>query len=270
MSPAIAAIAFTAGILGLFMLDRDPKVRSSFALAIPMVWLSIGGSRVVSEWLNPTTTMAGEAYIEGNPLDRNIQTMLMVAGMAVLFRRRRKAGRLLRANAPILIFFGYCALSILWSDYPATSFRRWVKAVGDVVMVMVVLTDPDPSAAVKMPARVGFILMPASILLMRYFPEMARGFDSITGQPAYTGVTTSKNSLGMICLIFGLGAVWRFLGAYWSRERAGRAGRLLAHGAVVVLVFWLLRLGDSSLPEELVQSSPLLSWEQPPFSSPNS
>ena len=54
MNPQAATVAFAIGILALFVLDRDPKARTTFALWIPIVWLSIGGSRVVSQWLDPT------------------------------------------------------------------------------------------------------------------------------------------------------------------------------------------------------------------------
>jgi len=244
MSSQIATVAFVIGILALFALDRDPKARTSFVLLIPMVWLSIGGSRVVSEWLNPTTqTLASSiatTYMEGNPVDRTVQTVLLTLGMIVLARRGQRLWQLLRANGPILLFFLYCGTSTLWSDYPDVTIRRWIKALGDLVMVLVVLTDRDSSAALKLPARVGFLLLPLSVLLMKYYPALARGFDDITGEPTYTGVTTSKNSLGMICLVFGLGSVWRFLEAYRRRDRAQRTGKLMAaHGVVIGLAMWL-------------------------------
>ncbi|MDH4186726.1 MAG: DUF5935 domain-containing protein, partial [Nitrospira sp.] len=242
MSPQVATLVFAVGIIVLFVLDRDPKGRTSFALSIPMIWLAIGGSRVVSQWLNPTeqasASAVGSAYMEGNPIDRTIQAVLMMIGMIVLVRRSQKLWQLLRANGPILLFLLYCGSSTLWSDFPEVAFRRWIKALGDLIMVLVVLTDRDRSAALKLPARVGFLLIPLSILFMKYYPHLARSFDEIGGSE-YTGVATSKNSLGMVCLIFGLGSVWRFLEAYRSQDRAQRTGKLVAHGTIIVLAMWL-------------------------------
>ena len=45
----IATLAFFAGILGLFVLNRDRTVTTSKALWIPVVWLWIAGSRPVSK-----------------------------------------------------------------------------------------------------------------------------------------------------------------------------------------------------------------------------
>jgi exopolysaccharide production protein ExoQ len=166
-------------------------------------------------------------------------------GVIVLLGRARRVWEVLKANIPVVLFFLYCGLSTLWSDFPDTTFRRWIKAVGDLVMVLVVLTDADRSAALKLPARVGFLLIPLSILLLKYFPQLARDFNDITGEPEYTGVATSKNGLGMVCMLFGLGSVWRFLDAYRSEEGRRRIGRLVAHGTIVLMVLWLFRLADS-------------------------
>src|SRR5882762_6466502 len=141
MTPLIASVVFGLGILGLFVLDRNREARTSKALWIAVVWLLIAGSRNVSEWVQYGPTVdSGDRYVEGNPLDRNVLTGLLVLGAIVLVGRRRKTAALLRANVPILLYFTYCGLSAFWSDYPDVSFKRWIKALGDIVVVLVVLT----------------------------------------------------------------------------------------------------------------------------------
>src|SRR5437868_14984547 len=90
--------------------------------------------------------------------------------VVVLAKRGCKVGKLLSANGAIVLFLLYCGASILWADYPDVTFKRWIKALGDLAMVLIVLTDEDPSAALKrLLARVGFVLIPASILLAKYY-----------------------------------------------------------------------------------------------------
>src|SRR6266852_2726470 len=215
MSPNLATLAFTLGILTLFFLNRDKEARTSKALWLPVVWLCIAGSRMVSEWMAPTavsTSVTGSRYLDGSPFDRNLLTILLLIGVVVLLLRGARVWSLLKSNWPILLFFFYCLLSIAWSDFPDVAFKRWVKALGDIVMVLVVLTDTNPSAAVKrLLARVGFVLIPISLLFIKYYPDWGRAYDPGAWTPMYTGVTTNKNQLGMIALISGLGAVWRFL-----------------------------------------------------------
>ena len=265
MPPGIATIVFAAGILGLFWLDRDRKTHTSVALWIPVIWMSIACSRPVSQWFHLGAPMdtAGQV-LEGSPVDRAVYSGLLAAGIVVLLTRR-KVGKLLRASWPILLFFLYCAFSILWSDFPETAVKRWPKALGDLVMVLVVLTDPQPLAAFKrLIARLSFVLIPLSILFIKYFPQLGMGWNPWTGAAIFTGVTTNKNTLGVICLCLGLGALWRFMAAYQDREANGRTRQLIAQGVILVMILHLFQVMDSmtSLSCFLMASVLLLAGNQ--------
>jgi len=237
------------GILGLFALDWDRRLRTSKALWIPVVWLLIIGSRPVGMWLSafpPPLETSDRTLVEGSPIDRLVFTCLSAIGLLVLIVRGKKVLALLRANGPIVLFFLYCAVSVVWSDFPEVAFRRWIKALGDLVMVMVVLTDLDPAAAVKrLLARGAFVLLPLSVFLLKYYPNLARVYTHWTFTPLYTGVTTNKNELGMICLIFGLGSVWRFLHSLGDREEPRRMGHLVAHAVLLSMTAWLFWTANS-------------------------
>src|SRR5712691_1396516 len=178
MPQAVATVFYALVILSLVVLDRDRTSRVSSALWIPVAWVSIAASRMVSQWFGVTPVMdSPDQYLEGSPLDRIVLTGLVAAGLMVLLARGRRAGTFLRVNGPILLFFLYGAVSVLWSDYPDVAFKRWTKALGDVVMVLIVLTEPDPSAAVKrLLGRAGFLLIPLSVLLIKYYPELGVGY----------------------------------------------------------------------------------------------
>jgi exopolysaccharide production protein ExoQ len=239
MNPQIATFLFTLGIIGLFVLDRDRNARTSKALWIPVIWLALAGSRNLGEWL-ALSAPEGDQYVEGSPLDRNVLTGLLVLGIIVLLRRRRTIS-FLRANVPILLYFFYCGVSVLWSDYPDVSFKRWVRTLGDLVIVLVVLTDPDWLAALKrLLTRVGFLLLPLSVLFIKYYPHLGRSFNPHGGQFSWTGVCTGKNTLGMICLIFGLASAWRILEIYGGKKNTRRSGPLIAHWIVLLTALWLL------------------------------
>jgi len=229
------------GILGLFTLARDGS-RTSKALWIPVIWLFLAGSRPVSLWFHiQQIGTAADAQLEGSPIDRNIYTVLIASGLVVLFSRGQKVGALLRANGPILLFLFYCGVSIAWSDFPDVAFKRWIRAIGDIVMVLVVLTDPDPAAALnRFLARTGFVVVPLSLLL-----DLGRGFEGSAGK-YYIGVTTGKNMLGMICMVIGLAAVWRFFTLLRLGDPKGRTRRLIAHGSIAAMAFFLVRMADSA------------------------
>lgn len=247
MNQKTATIAYILGIVGLFYMDRDDKARTSKALWIPVMWLLIVGSRPVSMWLQTGPTIAqGDVGTEGSPIDAAVYGILALAGAVVIGLRWGKIRNVLQRNVPILVYLGYCALSIMWSDYSFVSFKRWIKAVTDFAMILIVLTDPNPGLATKrFLSRVGFVLLPLSLLFIKYYPDIGRAYDPWTWEPLYCGVTTFKNLLGMICLVCALGALWSFLGAFERRQMPHRTQHLAAHGVVVAVAIWLFITADS-------------------------
>ena len=203
MSPSAALIVCIAGIGGLFYLDRDKSLRTSKALWLPVIWLWILGSRPVSVWLglNPATADPA-AVLEGSPFDAGVFAALLAVGIIVLISRKRRTSSCLKASLPVIVYFGYCLLSVCWSDFPDVAFKRWIKAIGDLVMVLIVVTDAEPVAALRrLFSRVGFILLPISVVLIKYYGDLGRGYDP-DGRPMNTGVTTNKNTLGVITICY--------------------------------------------------------------------
>ena len=248
MPPQVATFVFAIAILGLFALDRDRKVRTSKALWLPVVWIWIVGSRTISVWLgiSPFVATAG-LMLEGSPLDALVFAVLIGAGIIVLFRRSSRTGALLRANWAILLYFSFCLLSVTWSNFPDVAFKRWTKAIGDLVMVLIVVTDPQPIAALKrLFSRTGFILLPASLLLIKYFPGLGRSYDPWFGHMSETGVTIGKNQLGVITLVLSLAAVWRVLTRLQASKIPGRKRQLLAQGILLAFGVRLLLGADSA------------------------
>ncbi len=248
MLPSVASVVCGFFIMVLFFLNRNSGTRISSPLWIPVIWLSIGASRMVSQWFGGVgNEAASNRYIEGNSLDAVIFAGLLTAGLLVLRKRGPRVRAFLRANGPILIFFLYCAASVLWSDYPFVTFKRWIKAVGDLVMILIVLTDPEPTGAVKQfLARSGFVLLPLSILFIKYYPSLGRQYSIWSGEVMYTGVATHKNSLGFICLIMGLGSFWSLFEAFRNKKVAVGGGTLIADGTVLAMVFWLFTIINSA------------------------
>jgi exopolysaccharide production protein ExoQ len=240
----IATALFALGMIATFVLDRDPKARTSSALWLPIAWLLIAGSRPVSVWLQIGPESSPEQYLEGSPIDRAIYVALLAAGIIVLLGRRRSVARLLKANGPILIFIAYCAVSISYSDYPGVALKHWIKSLGDYVMILIVLTDRDQLNAVKQVlAKPAFLLLPLSVLLIKYYPDLGRTYSAHWDATQFSiGVAEDKNMLGMTCLVFGLAALWRLL-----NELSGpRHTRIIAvHGTLVAMAIWLLAKSHS-------------------------
>lgn len=247
MNSLLASVVYTCGIAGLFYLDRDKSVRPSKALWLPVIYLWIIGSRPVSTWFGIAPAVGTDVQLDGSPVDRIFFTILFIAALVVLIQRGRHTLKFLNANFPILLYFLFCFASVLWSSYPEVSLKRWAKSIGDLLMVLVVVTDEHPVAALRrLFSRVGFILIPASLLFIKYFPYFGRGYDAYSGSPSNLGVTTNKNILGVITFVVLLGTFWHIIHLLRSDEMPSHRRRhLLAQGTLFLLGIYLLIFANS-------------------------
>lgn len=243
----LALLICSSGIAGLFYLDRDKSVRTSQAIWLPVIWLWIAGSRSVSQWLGTGSGSAGNlaATLDGSPLDAAVFETLIAAGIIVLFQRKNRTMAVLKTTGPILIYFLYCLISVAWSPFPEPSFKRWIKAIGDLVMVLVLVTDAQPTAALRrLFSRLGFILFPLSIFMIRY-TDIGRAYDN-DGSPMNTGVTTNKNSLGLIVYLVSLGVLWSVHSLLIDKKAPNRTRRLVAQGTLFTFGVVLLQMAHSA------------------------
>jgi exopolysaccharide production protein ExoQ len=245
MNPSHATLICACGTAGLFYLGRDKTVRTSRALWLPVIWMWIVGSRPVSAWLGLSPT-GGDVQLDGSPVDAAIFGVLLVAAIGVLILRSSRTRTLLAANWPILIYFCYCLISVAWSYHPDVSFKRWTKAIGDLAMVLVIVTDGQPVAALRrLISRVGFLLFPASVLLIKYYGDLGRGYDP-SGGPMNTGVTTNKNVLGVVLFVISLGTLWHIITLLRARGQPNRGRHLLAQIVLLGFGISLLQMADSA------------------------
>lgn len=233
-------------VAGLFYADREKPARTSKALWLPVIWLVINGSRSVSQWFTGPTNIDTAHYSDGTPGDAVIFALLIGAGLLVLNLRSSKVRKFLQGNLPLLLFFAYCIVSIAWSDFPFVAAKRMVKAIGDIVMVLVVLTDPYPVEAMKrLFARMAFLLLPFSVLLIVAYPSLGGFYDTQSNTMYYSGVTTQKNSLGQTCMVCGLGLLWLLLGALEQRDLPRRKLRIVIYATLLATAAGLIVKADS-------------------------
>jgi O-antigen ligase len=248
MPPSLAlglSLTFSFFLLVRESRHRPPTV--SRATWIPTMWLLILGSRSVSQWLNLQAPQSVDPLLDGSPTDRIVYFALIACALVILWRRRPGWGRLFVSNAAIFMFLGYCVLSVAWSDFPFVAFKRWSKGLGDPLMALVLITEENPAAAIgTVLRRCAFILVPLSIVFIKYFPYLGRGYDGWSGLPSYMGVTTNKNLLGYTLLIYGLYFVCTLATKSTSVKKALSAR---IDSAIVLLflmmIAWLFQMSNS-------------------------
>jgi len=247
--PAIVAALLTTGfVVWLFLRDRKRSAAVSTAAWLPLIWVAIVGSRPISLWFGgPLEMESPDDYLKGSPFDMVVFLSLIVGGLIVLMRRRVNWNPLLAKNVWLFLFFLYWGVSVVWADYPFVGLKRWIKDLGNLIMVLVILTDKDPVQTVKTVfARCAFVLLPFSVLLIKYYPDFGRYYNRWSWEPVYCGVTTEKNALGCLVLVCGLFMAWEFFGMRFRKPNRTPMVDVLPRVLLVLMMFWLLSKANSS------------------------
>lgn len=247
MPPSLALFLWLILLLGLLRFDPAKDAGISLALWVPLTWMFIIGSRLPAQWLGQVGTSGAAIYQEGNLLDRLILSILILLAIGILMSRSFEWGDFFTRNFALTAFLFFALVSLVWSDFPFVSFKRWSRDLGSYLMVLVVLSDPRPLEAVRaVLRRLGYLLIPLSIVLIKYYPHMGKQYSEWTGTPWYVGVTTSKNMLGVVCLVSGIFLFWDTV-TRWSDRREPRTRRIIVlNAALMGMTLWLLNLADSA------------------------
>ena len=247
MPPYLALLLWLVLLLILLRFDpvRGPGMLS--ALWVPVIWILIIGSRLPSQWLGAGTAASAQAMEEGNTLDATIYSLLILMAFGVLASRSFNWGEFFVANAGLMALLCFALMSVLWSDYPFVTLKRWVRNFGTYLVILVALSDPRGLEAIGLLLRrLCFILIPLSILLNKYFPETSRVFDAWTGEGTFAGATTSKNMLGVLCLVSGLYFFWDTLARWSNRKKLRTASIIGVNAGFFGMTLWLLHMAGSA------------------------
>lgn len=238
---------FLLGIWLPWLYYRDIQQRSAVSLGswIPVLWVVIYGSRPVSEWFSRPLegSIQVSAYDEGNPIEAVISLTLLVAGLIILARRRIRLSWLIVNNVWLVVFYLFWLMSVSWSDYPLITLKRLVKDLGNVVMILVPLSDKEPIMAMKaILSRVAYVCVPMSVLLIRYYPDLGRAYTGYNrNEVMWVGVATHKNTLGVLAFTGAIFLLWDLLDS-WKNTTRGTSRPVIVSRVVVLLMCWYLLL----------------------------
>jgi exopolysaccharide production protein ExoQ len=242
--PPRVALLLTLGFMGfLFRRDIREKPDVTGALWLPVVWLILICSRSVTQWLNIFGFPVGGATSvdEGSPLDACFYFVLLVAGFCVITKRQLSLSEIVENNGWFIAFLLYCLIAVFWSDFPFVALKRWIKILGYPIITLIVLTEPNfEEALTRLMKRSAYVLVPVSILFIKYYPHWGVRYDPWTGNQMRIGITTGKNQLGADCLIVGFFFFWYLLRVWRAERSRWRRNELCLIAGFLVMIAWLL------------------------------
>lgn len=236
MPPILALLLCSAFVLWLLRYDRRKAPAVSAALWVPTVWWFSVSTKPMGVWFADS----GEAF--GSPLDQQFLLVLLGVGWVILFRRGGASRGVLRCQPWLVALLLYMGASILWSDIPFTSLKRYIRELVAVTMALVVASERDVRQAIESMLRRGaYILVPFSVLLIKYFPAYGVEFSRWSGERMWVGVATQKNGLGRVCIVVALFLAWTLWRRWQGRDApAGRLHTRAEWGLLLTTLFLLL------------------------------
>lgn len=238
MPPLLALLLCTVFVLYLLRTDKPTDYPVSVSLWLPTLWLLYCGSRQLVYWFGGDAIISdnGSTSDEGSQIDRLFLSILIILAFVALARRGMRWNLVYDRNRWLVTLYSYCFISILWSDVPFSSLKRFVRLAGAVLMALVILTEQSPRQALgNVFKRVVYVLIPFSLVLIKYFPNYGVAYRAHSGGKSWVGVTLSKNQLGILCVLSAFFLVWNF----FTLRKEQQASRSLLENSSYVLVFGL-------------------------------
>ena len=235
MPPILALFICTAIVLFLLRLDHKQTPMMSRALWIPTLWILSVASKPLGVWFG------AEGENEGSPFNQFFLSILLCIGFLIIASRKIDWSHAIKENTWLILLIGYMFASVLWSDTPFISFKRWIRELVAVVMACCLLSEQKPRLAMETVfRRVIYILIPFSILLIKFYPHYGIVYGHTSGTQMWVGVTMQKNGLGRLCLVAAFFLVWTLIRRWKGCDISVRKYDTLAEVFVLILTLRLL------------------------------
>jgi exopolysaccharide production protein ExoQ len=248
MPSSLAILLWFIFVVVLLRFDPARDSRTSLALWVPLAWMFIVATRLPSQWFGGQVGVtASAAFEEGNSLDRAIFVSLIILSFIILLMRSFNWGGFIGRNFFLAIFLLFALTSVMWSDFPFVAFKRWFRDFGDYLVILLVVSDPRPIEAVRtLLRRLCFLFVPLSILLVKYFPNIGKQYEFWSGNNMFVGAATSKNMLGVACLVSGVYFFWDTLSRWPDRRERRVKPAILVNLLLIAMTLYLLNLSNSA------------------------
>lgn len=237
MPPILALLLCTAFVLYLLRLERRQSPEVSIVSWLPTAWLFLVAGKPLAAWFG----MGGPDMEAGSPLDRNFIAFLIIVGIVVLQMRNFSWAQASKQYPWLILLVLFMLASILWSDMPYTSFKRWIRdALAGFIMAFVILTEKNPKLTVEsILRRAVYVLIPFSYILIHYFPHYGRDYGRWSGALTWIGVSMQKNGLASLCLFSIIFIIWTLVRRKQGHEMPATGYQTYLELFILCLSIWL-------------------------------
>jgi O-antigen ligase len=188
----------------LLRMECKQSPNMSWVLWIPTIWVLAMSSKPLGVWFQSGADAEG-----GSPLDRIFISTILLISFIILAGKMKDRQKIIKNNLSLFLLIIYMLISVVWSAMPYISFKRWVREMPVIVMALIILTEENPwNALESLFRRIIYILMPFSLLLIKYYTYLGVEYSISSGGLMWIGVTTQKNSFAGLCLFSAFFIIW--------------------------------------------------------------
>ena len=209
---------------------------------VPWVWFLFAATRQPDRWLmwnQPTSAAVADS--SSSLSNTFVMTVLMVLGAYLLSKRSRRTRAILKQNKWMVAFFVYMGLSIIWSNFPAISLRRYIRIAGALEMALVVLTETYYVEAMRVLLRRLYVMhILLSAFVIKYVRNIGVMYSWDGLNEEWIGLSTDKNSLGQVSMCSGIYWLWQMLQDWPQRKLKGKLRSVFVDGVLLAVTLWLL------------------------------
>lgn len=201
----------------------------------------------------------GGSLESGSPLDRAFLIALIILSLWMLKKRNFDLIHAIKKNQGLVILIAFMLLSILWSTIPFISFKRWARELLALLMAFCVITEPSPRKTIEsILRRTTYILIPFSLLLVKYFPEYGVNFGQWSGERMWIGVADQKNGLCLLCVISALFLIWTLVRRLQGNSPSVWRYQTHSEIAVLAITIWLMGGPQRSLSYSVTSNAAMV------------
>ena len=194
---------------------------SKFVFCVYIVYVLLGSAM-------PFQDPESADSVDSNPINQVVDSVLPLIALVCLLPKRREVAALLRQEKFLVIFAAWCALSIVWSDFPLKSGKAFVRMAGSAVVVLsFLLNAKSADEALKYLRGILAVYIPISLLSVMFVPGAIQ-----PDSDAWRGLTGQKNTLGEISLISSILWATAIPSTSWIKKIFAS---LLMAGSVILL-----------------------------------
>ena len=244
-----------------WLLKNDSKLRRlpSTAAWIPIIWLALSGGRDLTSWLIIMGFDLGSS-VHGNFVDSAITIALMVWSFAVLMKRQFSWSIFVSRNKMLILVYLYLACSSFWAEFGSATLGRVIKDFGCALVGLVILTEASPIDALRIIfVRLSYFVLILSIIFIKWFPKIGRG-EWNAGDSFVQGVSTHKNSLGQLLLVYALILIADIFALQQENDPKQYRLHIWIRKGLIALALWLLLICDSMTSNICLVLGGVLFW----------